>query len=270
MANLKKDIKYAKGILDGTNMGKFDYIYSRSNENLIELFNRLNLCGQDVYTVLSSSDFLLSAVHQGAKKVDCFDMMALTYRYFHLRKWLAQYGYIDANGLTKSSLLQLLKNKNLKLNSKDERESLLFWEQVLKQVFNTYIYDTILFEPGIKGTLICDNMREIAQKLDEYENILFENIDICEEIKYDEERKYDVVYLSNIVDHNRERLKIEKLILNLLKLLKDDGSIICTHMSLFEDFELEQEIFSEHFDYDEIFVDKTRLQEITYYRYRKK
>lgn len=269
MANLENDIKYAKNLLEGKIDGKFDFIYSRSNENLIELFKKLDLNGKDVYTVLSSSDFLLYSFLNGANKVDCFDIMPLTYRYFHLRKWLAQYGLEDADGLSLLSLRHIV-NNHIKVDSKDERESILFWQYFLSKIYNIHFYSNSLFEYIENKMCPKCNMKEIAQKLNDAEEPIFDNIDILKETKFDNSRKYDVVYLSNIIDYNREKLRIEKLILNLLQLLKDNGSIICTHMSQFENFEIEQEMFSKCFNYDEIYFEDNLVQEIIYYRYRKK
>jgi len=270
MANLDNDIKYVMDLLEGKISNTFDFIYSRSNENLIELFNRINLEGKDVYTVLSSSDFLLSAVYQGAKKVDCFDIMPITYRYFHLRRWLAQYGLEDANGLSKTTLLQIVNSTELNIKSENEKDSIIFWQYLLNKIYNMHFYSSDLFEYIENVLCPFSDMREINKKLNIIDEPVFDNIDICEEIKYDDKRKYDVVYLSNIIDYNREKLKIEKLILNVLKLLKDKGSIICAHMSQFENFEIEQEMFSKYFNYDEIYFEDNLVQEITYYRYKKK
>lgn len=46
MASLENDLKYAYSILDGKNQDKFGFLYSRTNENLIELFKRIEVLGK--------------------------------------------------------------------------------------------------------------------------------------------------------------------------------------------------------------------------------
>lgn len=74
MRSLNDDIDYIKSILKGENEDEFGFIYSRSNENLVALFNKINVTNKKIYSVLSSADFLFSALAAGANSVDCFDL----------------------------------------------------------------------------------------------------------------------------------------------------------------------------------------------------
>ena len=72
MRSLDDDIKYLDTILNGKNEDQFGFLYTRSNENLIKLFDELDVKDQDVYVVLSSSDLLFSLIANKANHFDTF------------------------------------------------------------------------------------------------------------------------------------------------------------------------------------------------------
>lgn len=265
MGTLSDDIKYAAY---GKNLKMFGFIYSRTNEDLLPLFSQINVDGKDVYTVLSSSDYLFSAIDGGAKKVDAFDINPLTYRYYHLRKWLLQYGLIDADGLSIDSLLRIV-NRHLPPISTDEKESAIFWKNYLDGVDTCHFYSDALFSYTNRPEVTyADNIIELVKKLNSRE-IVFDTIDMCQSI--DINRKYDTVFMSNILDYNRiGTTTINIAMSNLYSILNNRGRVVLSHFQHFPKFDVEKSIFSSCFDYDEIFSSCDTGQDITYYQYTKK
>lgn len=91
---------------------------------------------------------------------------------------------------------------------------------------------------------------------------------------YDNSKKYDIVYLSNILDLKNAN-KVKNVMSNVNKLLKDNGIVVCTNMlnhPYTDLFSKQVEIFSECFEYEKL---STELRGITkvpvkYYKYTKK
>lgn len=269
MNKLDNDIKYVNSILNKQCEDIFGFIYSRTNENLVKLFEKINLVNKDVYTVMSSSDILFSALTNGAKKVDCFDINPITYRYFHLRKWLLNWKYIDADGLSISDLLFIVKHS--KPISKDEQESQIFWQYFLNKIDNIHFYSNILFEyiekPDVPYKNKIYELREIMNNL----IIKYNNIDMASKL-IDSKETYDIIFLTNILDYNRnDAQKINIICENLYNLLKRNGSIICSQIPQYSELlNKEKVVFQNHFNYEELFIDKKEQQKILYYKYVKK
>lgn len=251
MANLTDDIKYVNSIFNMECDDEFGFIYSRTNEDLVELFKRIDVKGKDVYANLSESDLLFSLLYKKVRKVDCFDINPLTYRYYYLRKWLLQYGIIDADGYISRDLKWIVNKINP--NSKTEEESRLFWLHSLKMINNRHFYSNILFEhipnPSVPYS---ENLSDVVEMLKTME-LIFDNIDICSNICIDPNRKYDMVFMSNILNYNRTLVKLEIVCQNLISLLKSNGSVICVNMPNVSSLEEEKSIFLKYFDFNEIF-----------------
>ena len=269
MNNLEKDIKYVDSILNKQCSDIFGFIYSRTNENLVKLFKEIDLTNKNVYTVMSSSDILFSALTNGAKKVDCFDINPITYRYFHLRKWILNWKYIDADGLSISELLYIV-NHAICI-SQDEQYSQIFWQYFLSKIDNIHFYSNILFEyiekPDVPYKTKIAELREILNNL----IIKYNNIDIGNKL-IDIKETYDIIFLTNILDYNRNNTKKLNIICeNLWNLLNNNGSIICSQIPQHSELlNKEKILFQNYFNYEELFIDKKESQKILYYKYTKK
>lgn len=149
-----------------------------------------------------------------------------------------------------------------------EEESTIFWQKCLNKISNYHFYSSRLFEYIERPEVpYKNNLKKLVTILNEVEPI-FDNIDICSNISI--ERTYNTIFLSNILDYNRELLNLEVTCNNLLKLLKDNGEVICSHCSQYQMLESEKDLFSHYFDYEEIFVDEKDEQMVLYYKYIKK
>ena len=113
MRALQKDLKLAKEILEDRDdfydfLGP-DRLYLRSNEPLAFILSQLDVSGQDVLSVLGSSDQVFSFYYEGANSVDAFDIHPLTEHYYYLRKWgLEHRGSSFVQGYSNRDLYTLL------------------------------------------------------------------------------------------------------------------------------------------------------------------
>lgn len=282
MANINDDILKLPKIINGTLDGNYNNIYSRNTEDLNRIVSHVDFRNKEIYSVLSSSDILFYSYLNGAKRVDTFDINPLTYRYYYLRKWLLESGFLDAEDLSIKEIASIIKNHR---NSNDinERESVSLWQYYLalrrknkwydERIFRFYAdtlfahsYDKFEFpysEADIKKLL--DKLN--SNKLD------FEVIDISSD-SYNNSKKYDIVYLSNILDL-RTTNNVKNVMNNMNKLLKDNGIVLCTNMvnhSYMDLFSEQIKIFSECFEYEKLDIELRGIAKapIKYYKYTKK
>lgn len=245
----------------------FGYMYSRTNEDLKSLFEIIDVKGKNVLSVLSSSDYLFSSLYQGVSDIDTFDINSITYRYYYLRKWLITNGYLDAKDISCKDIFRLISKINPK--SDVEKDSVLFW----KYYFNLtnskrdclYYHDDLFIDIAAKKVIYEDNLSDVADMLDGY-NLKFKHMNICNGLVTN--KKYDVIFLSNIMDYNRNnKSKMNDICENLDELLSDNGIIVMSHFKFFSNFNIENDIFSKYFDY--IPLDITDSS-VSYYVYKKK
>lgn len=264
MNNVQKDLDY---IFKVKNDDKFACLYSRTNEDLKRLFEIIDVQGKNVLSVLSSSDYLFSALYKDVGNIDTFDINSITYRYYFLRKWLIQNGYVDAGKVCTQDIFKII--SSVKSDNQSEIDSALFW----KYFFNLsrckkdhlYYYDNLFIDIAAKKMIYEENLRDVADALDGYK-LQFKHMNVCNGFYPD--KKYDVIFLSNIMDYNRNsKSRIEDIRDNLDDLLTDDGIIVMSHFSFFSGFNSEKEVFGDLFDYIPLdIVDSS----ITYYVYKKK
>lgn len=264
MNNVQKDLDY---IFKVKNDDKFACLYSRTNEDLKRLFEIIDVQGKNVLSVLSSSDYLFSALYKDVGNIDTFDINSITYRYYYLRKWLIQNGYVDAGKVCTQDIFKII--SSVKSDNQSEIDSALFW----KYFFNLsrckkdclYYYDNLFIDIAAKKMIYEENLRDVADTLDGYK-LQFKHMNVCNGFYPD--KKYDVIFLSNIMDYNRNsKSRINDIRDNLDDLLTDDGIIVMAHFKFFSGFNMEKDVFDETFDY--IPLDITDSS-ITYYAYKKK
>lgn len=271
---LQNDMEYANSILNNECNDPFRKIYTNTNEDLLELFNKLNLAGKDVFSVLSSSDYLYMSYLFGAKNVNSFDINPLTYRYFYLRKWLIKNNITDIGILSPVDLLEIIENTKIDC-LKDEKESLIFWRDVLTKMPKSSFYNPLFISTFTPFSLFY------REKWDDFFNIVssinpnFYNFDLCAKSALDTNKKYDYVFISNILDYNRKKERMENAVNNLMNLTTNNGKVICAHIPAFinEDFsqelELEKSFFQDSFKYSKI--SSSRIGSHTkFYQYTRK
>ena len=271
---LKEDLTYANSILDGECRDNFRKIYTSTNESLLALFKKIDLSNKNVLTVLSSSDYLYMSYLFGAKNVDTFDINPLTYRFYHLRKWLIKNQVLDIGLSSYAETLKIIENTT-SCSSLDEKESLLFWREIIEKIgeyefFTNQLFTTV-FNPFC---YYYEDKTDALSLILDSTNPSFYKFDISESININIKDKYDVIFLSNILDYVRSSKKLPVVMENLSSLMNDNGSVICSHIPRYEneDFvrELKPEIecFNELFDYSH--VAETSFGFINFYQYTRK
>lgn len=265
--SLSKDLNIISGKGELYDNPHWYHIYSRSNEKVKELFERINVDNKDILTVLSSSDYLFSCLVNNIKSIETFDINSLTYRYYFLRKWLIENNYIDAEWLDYEIIENIISEK-LKSSNKEIQESAYFWYYYLKKNKFLNIYSQPIFDNPLRPkTIYDDKLSILKEKLDDYE-IKYYNTDI---IYSDINKKYDVILLSNILDYcytKGDLLSIKNVLRNLLN---DNGEVVCNQM-IYHSLTLEDqnELLSDIFEYEEIFSHVAFDYKFTYYKYIKK
>ncbi len=268
MSQLEFDLNYVKSILDYDNDDTFGFIYSRTTEDLNCIFDNLNYQDKKILTVLSSSDYLFHLYTKDVASVDTFDINPLTYRYFHLRKWLLNYNYLDISILSIKELIYIVKKVNP--TSKEEQDSKLFWMIVFEKLKNTNesLYDALFSYVSPKETY-TESINTIKQNLIKKEPVFYQ----CDIINSScIKNNYDLIFLSNILDYNRNKKSLLKFMRKLDLLLNKDGSLVCTHIPNLTNptIDLKEEIllFEKYFQYEELYNKES--DGILYYKYTKK
>lgn len=282
MTNIADDILKLPKIMNGTLSGNWNTIYSRNTEDLNRIVSHVDFRNKEIYSVLSSSDILFYLYLNGAKKIDTFDINSLTYRYYYLRKWLLESGFLDAKDLGIKDINSIIKSHS-NANDVNERESCLFWQYYLdlrrkskfyEESFCPF-YNYALFENCITEFDFPYSDEDIKKLLDKLNSnkIDFEVIDISSD-SYNNSKKYDIVYLSNILDLQVPN-DVKSVMNNMNKLLKDNGIVVCTNMlnhPYFDSFSAQIEIFSECFEYEIFDIELRGIAKapVKYYKYTKK
>lgn len=273
MADIRKDI----GILEDIFNGEAPYrdwtkIYPRTTENIAKVLDIVDVRGLDVYSVLSSSDIPFSLIEKRVKSIDTFDINPLTLRYYYLRKWMLENGLLDGKDLEYDVIQGIINQKRIYIND-DEKTSVKFWniyiEKMNKYFFN--LYNACLFNYVSERIACCydDDLSYLVEHLSSHP-LAFECRGLS--LSGEQNKKYDLVYLSNIMDLN-DKYRVGMIAQTLESLLNTGGQVICTNLvkhPYFDFFREQREVFKEKFAYEELFRERVGSEDNVYYRYIKK
>jgi hypothetical protein len=235
-------------IANARNLESDEYgkLYYKTNEDLIDAYLDTDFRNKDVFSVLGSSDQVLTARFLGAKKVDAFDINRLTYYYFYLRIWALKYYkelYPELYGTNSKSWLRNLLSK-VKPENGNEKKALSFFKKHL----TTNISLENLFFDDIIQPMGCT----IYQKAEELEDCLSPELDFtCIDFfkPFETRKDYDIVLMSNILDLAFGE-NIKTTAENLARLVRSDGTVICSNL-LYKTVVREREeerLFSPYFE----------------------
>ncbi len=225
MQNVNDDLEFAYEVINNESN---NYIYSRTNENLEFIFQNEKVANKEVLSVLASSDQYFSFLLAGCKCIDSFDVNPLTEYYYYLRKWcLEKKNILDVYYCSNEVLLDVLKE----VKPKDEQEQMAqyFWKTLL--VRHDDLCQKILYP---QNACLCGRTSfekeieklKVKQCLQENE-LSFKQINFFQPIE-NIDKKYDVIYLSNILDWAGTEKCVEMVNWNLINLLNEQGLVICT------------------------------------------
>lgn len=278
MADLTRDICYMNDLFIGTKDSHWDTVFPCSTEDTEKVIKLLDVKDKDVYAVLSSSEIVFLLKLYGAKTIDTFDINNLTYRYYFFRKWLLQYGVVDATGLKRYQIDEVIRNRIVTKN-KDEEESVEFWNKYLKNLENCSHYSELLFSfynyrffyfvQDKYSINYKDRIPLLVEMLKDFE-LHFDHLDILTKQEKEFKKKYDIVFITNILDLESD---IKGARDNLYNLLKDGGYVVASNIvnhPYFDIFEYQKKVFSELFEYEELYREPIGQSEIKYYKYIKK
>lgn len=227
----------------------YSKIYSKSNEDLITLFQNFSVKDKKVLTVLSSSDQYFMSYYMGAKSVDTFDLNCLTEYYYYLRKWLIEYKqefYPNFGRLKKDN--SWIEELLMLVEAKSERElaAYNYWQLYIKRT--TKIDNNSIFIDDLgKYDLVINDFNRIKELVNE-KRFSFIKEDISGNISKD--KKYNVIILSNILEYSTfDMERLMRIRDNLFSILEDNGQIIASHLMNFDTALSELEIFSRKFDF---------------------
>lgn len=241
MINIDDDIVHTNYVLNHF-MSKYDAVYFCTNENISSIFKNIDVKNKKVLSILGSGDQTFYLVKNGVKDIDVFDINKLTFYYFYLRIWtiiyLKSYYPISLENDYIEKVLSFVKVKN-----HSEEVAYNYW---LKYLDTFSSGDIRRIFQGIYYVSKIPNVYNLNRKLKKI-NFDFYNIDISRRV--DINKKYDIIYVSNInewIDESGRDLCVYRD--NLNKLLNDGGLVLC---STFDDKRLildEVRLFDEYFE----------------------
>ena len=242
-----KDYLASRVIMDDKIIDGYDKVYYQINEDISDVLLGEDFTDKDVLSVLASADqyFMFKALD--AKKVDSFDFNRLTMYYYFLRKWSIKYNndvYPDI--FYDDSYVENLLEK-VEVSSDLEKKALDFFKRHVSNGsdFSKLFYDV---DAQPSGNTLFQNVRQLKKIVDS--DFTFYNMDLFRNNRDLITKKYDYLYISNILDWAREdssKITIAKD--NLLSLLKDNGKAICSRLVNRSKSGVlsEREIFDENF-----------------------
>lgn len=199
-----------------------EIIYPNTNEDLTTILESFNIKGKDVLTVLASSDQLLSFYHYEAKTIDTFDRAYSTLYYYYLRKWLILYKDIfSIKGFDLRCINELIKSVNP--SCCEEYEATLFWKKYFKCTNYQLGHLFNLFSD--EGDVPYYNDADIKNIFNS--QLTFNYMDIAKPIDID--KKYDIIYLSNLMEYLTIKDSRNTIRKNLENLLNPDGIAVLTY-----------------------------------------
>lgn len=210
-------------------------IYKKSNER-IECYREYLNNRKNILSVIASGDQIINCILGGAKEIDAFDISVFP-KYFLFLKLAAiinltkeQYCDFFYNKLTTSEKYDDYYEKIRNSLNKNNQE---FWDSLFDYFPWFDIYNSMLFstEVMIKDDVIRQNLylqdryyeklKSMINdvKINTYDGNIFTLIDIFN-------KKYDLVYLSNIINYN-DIFEYKNL---LKKINLEDNGIVLTYL----------------------------------------
>ena len=259
--SLQEDIKYANEVIGGLSDETHRRVFGNTNERLLELFESIDITNKSVLAVMSSGDYLIMSHLFGAKSVECYDINPITYRYYYLKRWLNQNGSLDLeNKCNYNKVINII--NSVIPTSQIEKECKEFWQEIFKN-FNDKDYSNNRLLITRSSFLIFyyiemgDKIGQILSSVDP----VFYNFDIRDKSGLGLDKKYDYVFISNILDcNNRDIETLSTIRKNLSSILNKDGKVVCAHLDcdsedcyrFIDELEFERKVFEEDFSFQDI------------------
>lgn len=274
MVNYKEAIKNVNLLLRCRNAEPgFETVYFCSNERLDDIFYGMDFTGKKVLSVLASGDQAFYFYDHNAEKVDLFDKNKLTIFYYYFRIWLIEIFnmFNIPYDIKISQVKELLKEVEPK--DDNEKNAYKFWVEYVRlceKMNYRFQYLAASFLPSIDNTIA--NLDKLKENL-KVRDFSFYNFDIASK-SFQINKKYDVVYVSNIIDWLLEdEEECTNLVENLNNLLEDDGIVICADLAECGPGKVEINHYNQLFNYKSLPITRININEKVYipgYCYQKK
>lgn len=245
--NLNDDIRIAQLIVSGNLQPKsktfhnYSFIYKTTNENIRGFLDKIKIKpNSKILTVSSSTDQVFSFALFNPIRIDCFDITIFSKYFCDLKisavKNLEYEEYIEYFFKSECYENEFSEEIYEKIKEDLSLESRMFWDSLYNFFEGFEIYNSFLFSSeyysvskSLRNNLYLD--KENYYKLKTYLKqikINYKNMDI---IKDEMSRKYDLVYLSNLLDYYDKELYKKRL--EILGCLKED-SLAITYLYNYE------------------------------------
>lgn len=250
------DIKIAKMLVDSEkdfdfksiDLKKYRPIYLFTNENIKAITDNISFKDREVLTVCSSGDQIFNMLLAGSKSIDSFDINIFTKYFYYLKEAailsLSYHEFFEFFIPSKMLIRNKVFSKDLfsKLESNiRNKEASFFWNTLFEIYEGKKLYYSNLFilDRYPKNTYMkCnsyltdeDKYNDLKKRLNTYQ-LSFKRIDISSEVaKKLDQKKYDIIYLSNILDtldistELSYAKKIKEIVIDLKKHLYSNGVI---------------------------------------------
>ena len=247
MLDFNKDLKNT--LLRKTNKMKcYDSLYYSSNEDFDGLFSQFNLKDKSILSIIGSRDQAFYFYNMGCESVDLYDINIVTIYYYFLRLWCIKYMgdlYPDLNLAYVRRLLS-----NVQPSNPFEENACNYWIKMMNIFEFDYELESLFFIGSVKmlEKYINDNSFLIQRIMSK--NINFTPMDITKPINL--EKKYDMVFVSNISEYIKSNHQFRVFSDNLEKVLKQDGVVVGSNVMRVYPQINEIRILSKNFDFHEI------------------
>ncbi|MBQ8681711.1 MAG: DUF3419 family protein [Bacilli bacterium] len=261
MNNVHKDIEIASRIIENKDLADYNIqnyapIYLFTTENIKGIINNIDILDKNILTVSSSSDHIFNMLLAGAKSIECYDINIFTKYYYYLKAACVKTFTYDEFLLFffPTRFKNRVFDDNLfywVIANIEDSQAKEFWSSLFKEYGGKKIYYSNLFiNLYFKSTYMeCNNYlnnedsyKALQQRLNNY-NYKFYLVDIFNNIKVLPNKKYDFLYLSNILDKLScnsmldYALKVKEILLNLNNYIVDNGIIgVCYLYCYLDDY----------------------------------
>lgn len=231
---------------------QYQSVYMFTTENLRGVVNTLDVREKDILTVSSSGDHIFNMLLRNPKSIEAYDINLFSKYYFYFKdaaiRTLKRDEFIHFFFGRNYSFVDLKFNESIYFeivkNIKDS-DSKLFFNVLGRKIGSKKLFKSELFFRNYysKNTYIeCNdylrddaNYERLQQILDSYD-YKFYRLNIFKDISDIDNKKYDIIYLSNILDRiiGKDKLetvrRIKNVILKLKKHLTTNGTLAVCYL----------------------------------------
>lgn len=296
---MKQDIETAEAIIEFNgkeqleiDLDKYHSVFMFTTENIKGMLKKININQKAILTVSSSGDHIFNFLLYGTENIDAYDSNVFTKYFFYLKeaaiRTLSYEEFLEF--FIRQNRFSFIGSKNkvfsdeyfwkIQENIRD-KDSRIFWNYLFSKYGGKKIYNSSLFIGNnySKNTYMeCNNYLEnennykaLQQKLKDYQYKFYElNIFNLDFIKQIQNKKYNFIYLSNILDSLQAKtelqyvIKVKEILSSLKEILDKNGRIgVCYLYCYLDDYwhdhakgnlksiSTREKYFKKHYQYEE-------------------